>query len=147
MRRKEERSKQGQTNKQEKATQHTQGSHFPGKNELHVHVHVPQVGLNPRHSTLQTERSTTELPRQLSWLGPNLTSHNTPDKQAYLHVQVHVHVHVYNNVYTMYMYSTCLSDLWSYESGRGREGGREGGKVGGREGYCVVKQYTVHDKN
>ena len=25
---------------------------------------------NPRHSTLQTERSTTELPWQLSWLGP-----------------------------------------------------------------------------
>ena len=35
MRRKKERSKQGQTNKQGKATQHTQGSHF---SELHVHV-------------------------------------------------------------------------------------------------------------
>ena len=34
MRRKKERSKQGQTNKQGKATQHTQGSHFPRKNEL-----------------------------------------------------------------------------------------------------------------
>ena len=38
---------------------------------------------NPRHTTLDTERSTTELPRQLSWLGPNLTSHSTPDEQAY----------------------------------------------------------------
>ena len=31
----------------------------------------------------------TELPRQLSWLGPNLTSHSTPDEQAN-----HEHVHV-----------------------------------------------------
>ena len=38
---------------------------------------------NPRHSTLQTGCSTTELPRQLSKLGPNLTSHSTPDEQAY----------------------------------------------------------------
>ena len=37
---------------------------------------------NPRHSTLYAEHSTTELPRQLSWLGPNLTSHSTPDEQA-----------------------------------------------------------------
>ena len=28
----------------------------------------------PRHSALYIESSTTELPRQLSWLGPNLTS-------------------------------------------------------------------------
>ena len=114
MRRKKERSKQGQTNKQGKATQHTQGSHFPIKNEL------PQVGLEP--TTLYTNKQTrqsntahprqslflekmsclrwdsnpqtlytlysrqsalpTELPRQLSWLGPNLTSHSTPDEQA-----------------------------------------------------------------
>ena len=38
MRRKEERSKQGQTNKQGKATQHTQGSHFS---------ELPRVGLEP----------------------------------------------------------------------------------------------------
>ena len=45
MRRKKERSKQGETNKQGKATQHTQGS-LPRKNEL------PQVGLEP--TTLYT---------------------------------------------------------------------------------------------
>ena len=33
----EERSKQGQTNKQGKATQHTQGSHF---SYMYVHVNV-----------------------------------------------------------------------------------------------------------
>ena len=43
MRRKKERSKQGQTNKQGKATQHTQGSHFS---------ELPQVGLEP--TTLYT---------------------------------------------------------------------------------------------
>ena len=35
MRRKEERSKQGQTNKQGKATQHTQGSHFTCNIQCH----------------------------------------------------------------------------------------------------------------
>ena len=47
MRRKKERSKQGQTNKQGKATQHTQGSHFPRNMYMlrfahvhNVHVHV-----------------------------------------------------------------------------------------------------------
>ena len=43
MRRKKERSKQGQTNKQSKATQHTQGSHF-----------CLGWDSNPRHSTLYT---------------------------------------------------------------------------------------------
>ena len=46
MRRKKERSKQGQTNKQGKATQHTKAVTFPRKNEL------PQVGLEP--TTLYT---------------------------------------------------------------------------------------------
>ena len=41
-----ERSKQGQTNKQGKATQHTKAVTFPRKNEL------PQVGLEP--TTLYT---------------------------------------------------------------------------------------------
>ena len=56
MRRKEERSKQGQTNN--KARQHSTPKvvTFPKKNEL------PQVGLEP--TTLYAERSTTELPRQ-----------------------------------------------------------------------------------
>ena len=75
MRRKKERSKQGQTNKQGKATQHTQGSHYE----------LPWVGLEPTTLyTLDSRQSAlpTELPRQLSWLGPNLTSHSTPDEQA-----------------------------------------------------------------
>ena len=77
MRRKEERSKQGQTN--DKARQHStpKAVTFPKKNEL------PRVGLN--HDTLYSRQSAlpAELPRQLSWLGPNLTSHCTPDEQAY----------------------------------------------------------------
>ena len=84
---KEERKKQGQTNK---AKQHStpKAVTFPRKNEL------PQVGLEP--TTLYTPDRALyqlsyrgrqsalpiELPRQLSWLGPNLTSHSTPDEQA-----------------------------------------------------------------
>ena len=30
---------------------------------------------NPRHSVLRTDALPTELPRQLSWQGPNQTSH------------------------------------------------------------------------
>ena len=55
--------------------------------DLHIHVHIYTVHIlhvHTRHSILETERSTTELPRQLSWLGPNLTSH--------VHVYIHVHV-------------------------------------------------------
>ena len=33
-------------------------------------------------SCLGWDSTTTELPRQFSWLGPNLTSHSTPDEQA-----------------------------------------------------------------
>ena len=74
-RRKKEASKVKQTNK---AKQHSTPKvvTFPRKNEL------PQVGLEP--TTLYSRQSAlpTELSRQLSWLGPNLTSH------------IHVHVHV-----------------------------------------------------
>ena len=65
-RKKKEASKVKQTNK---AKQHgtPKTVTFPRKNEL------PQVGLEPL---------ATELPRQLSWLGPNLTSHSTLDEQA-----------------------------------------------------------------
>ena len=71
---KEERKKQARSNKQtNKAKQHStpKAVTFPRKNEL------PRVGLEP--TTLHT------LDRalyQLSWLGPNLTSHSTPDEQA-----------------------------------------------------------------
>ena len=67
-RRKKERSKQRQTNKQGKATQHTQGSLFLEK--------CASGGIRT-HATLFTGQSAlpAELPRQHSWLGPNLTSH------------------------------------------------------------------------
>ena len=45
---KEERKKQARSNKQGKATQHTQGSHFPKK------MSCLGWDSNPRHSTLQT---------------------------------------------------------------------------------------------
>ena len=76
--RKKEASKVKQTNK---AKQHStpKAVTFPRKNEL------------PRrtHDTLYSRQSTlpTELPRQLSWLGPNLTSHSTPDEQANMYIQ------------------------------------------------------------
>ena len=70
MRRKEERSKQGHTNNKVKQHSTPKAVTFPKKNEL------PRVGLEP--TTLYT------LDRALyRWLGPNLTSHSTPDEQAY----------------------------------------------------------------
>ena len=35
-----------------------------------------------QHSTPKTVTFPRKIPRQLSWLGPNLTSHSTPDEQA-----------------------------------------------------------------
>ena len=96
----DERKKQGQTNK---AKQHStpKAVTFPRKNEL------PRVGLEP--TTLYTlDRALYQL---LSWLGPNLTSHSTPDEQANHQLSMkekagvmkppmtpntkHVHVHVH----------------------------------------------------
>ena len=98
---------------------------------------------NPRHSTEcsttdprhSTECSTTELPRQLSWLGPNLTSHDeqanhqlsmkekagvmkppkTPNTKPSIYMYVYVFVYMYMYMYTfvytctcsMYMYVAC----------------------------------------
>ena len=70
MRRKKERSKVKQTNK---AKQHS------------TPKAVKKLGLEPTTLyTLYSRQSAlpTELPRQFSWLGPNLTSHSTPDEQA-----------------------------------------------------------------
>ena len=65
MRRKKERSKQGQTNKQGKATQHTQGSHF---------YELPWVGLEP--TTLYTlDRALYQLSYQGSSAGWAQISH------------------------------------------------------------------------
>ena len=74
---KEGRKKQARSNEQirQSNTAHSrQAVTFPKKNEL------PRVGLEP--TTLYSRQSAlpTELPRQLSWLGPNLTFHSTPDE-------------------------------------------------------------------
>ena len=74
MRRNKERSKQGQTNKQGKATQHTQGSHF-SYNNYYKKNEPPRVGLEFEPTTLYTLDSALPLsyiPRLLSWLGPNI---------------------------------------------------------------------------
>ena len=67
------RKKQGQTNNKAKQHSTPEAVTFPRKNEL------PQVGLEP--TTLYTlDRALYQL--SYSWLGPNLTSHSTPDEQA-----------------------------------------------------------------
>ena len=69
---KEERKKQGQTNKQ------------TNKTKQHSSSEKTASGGTRTHDTLYSRQSAlpTELPRQLSWMGPNLTSHSTPDEQA-----------------------------------------------------------------
>ena len=62
-RRKKERSKQRQTNKQGKATQHTQGSLFLEKMRL-------RWDSNPRHSIHRTERSTSWATEAAQLAGP-----------------------------------------------------------------------------
>ena len=95
---KEERKKQARSNKQTRQsnTAHPRQSLFlekmscPGGTRTHDTLYSRQSTLPtelPRqlsHDTLYSRQSTlpTELPRQLSWLGPNLTSHSTPDEQA-----------------------------------------------------------------
>ena len=66
MRRKKDRSKQGQTN--DKAKQHS------------TPKAVAASGGTRTHDTLHSRQSA--LPRQFSWLGPNFTSHSIPDEQA-----------------------------------------------------------------
>ena len=82
---KEERKKQARSNKQTRQsnTAHPRQSLFLEK--------MSCPGGTRTHDTLYSRQSAlpTELPRQLSWLGPNLTSHSTPDEQAN-----HVHIHV-----------------------------------------------------
>ena len=87
MRRKKERSKQGQTNKQGKATQHTKAVTFPRKNELpqveleHTKAvtfprknELPQVGLEP--TTLYTlDRALYQLSYRGSSAGRAQISH------------------------------------------------------------------------
>ena len=76
MRRKEERSKQGQTNNKTKQHSTPKAVSFSRKNEL------PRVGIEP--TTLCTLDRESALPRQHSWLGPNLASHSTPGMYNYV---------------------------------------------------------------
>ena len=96
---KEGRKKQAKSNKQ--TGKSNKVVTFPKKNEL------PPVGLEPTTLYTLDKRSTTELPRQLSWLGPNLTSHtcSTPDEQANHQLSIHVHVH---NVHVRALYTYCI---------------------------------------
>ena len=75
---KEERKKQARSNKQTRQsnTAHPRQSLFLEK--------MSCPGGTRTHDTLYSRQSAlpTELPRQFSWLGPNLTSHSTPDEQA-----------------------------------------------------------------
>ena len=76
-RRKEERSKQGQTNNM--AKQHN--------TPKAVIFQLPRVGLEP--TTLCT------LDRalyQLSWLGPNLTSHSALEEQANMYMSIYMYM-------------------------------------------------------
>ena len=90
---KEERKKQARSNKQTRQsnTAHPRQSLFRTAS-----------GGTRTHDTLYSRQSAlpTELPRQLSWLGPNLTSHSTPDEQANHQLSMKekagvMHVHVY----------------------------------------------------
>ena len=77
----ERRKKEASMVKQTTTAQHTQGSHFSKKNML------PRVGFWAQPMPFHyTNALPAELPRQLSWLGPNL--HSTPDEQAYYHIQL-----------------------------------------------------------
>ena len=96
---KEGRKKQARSYKQQgKATQHTQGSHFSKENEL------PRVGFEP--TTLHTLDRALALPaepRQLNWLGQNLTSHSTPDEQANYQLSMKEKAGVMTCTCTMYI--------------------------------------------
>ena len=91
---KEERKKQARSNKQTRQsnTAHPRQSLFMYVSIDHsLAVYTLYELVRTRtHDTLYSRQSAlpTELPRQLSWLGPNLTSHSTPDEQAN-----HQHVH------------------------------------------------------
>ena len=59
---------------------------------------------NPRLYSRQSALPT-ELPRQLSWLGPNLTSHSTPDEQAN-------HVRTYYTLYDGWSIECCIMYMY-----------------------------------
>ena len=57
--------------------------------------------LNPRHSVFQTDALPTELPRQLSWQGPNQTSHTPVRTCTYNRM---VCMYIYNRMVYMYIH-------------------------------------------
>ena len=92
MRDEKEESKQGQTNNKAKQHSTPKAVTFPKKNEL------PRVGLEPTalytldsalyQLSYQGRWESTQVLKQLSWLGPNLTSHSPSGEQAndiYIH--------------------------------------------------------------
>ena len=98
---KEERKKQASANKQTRQsnTAHPRQSLFLEK------MSCLRWDSNPRPLYSRQSALPTELPRQLSWLGPNLTSHSTPDEQANHQLSMKEKAGMY-----MYMYiksSTC----------------------------------------
>ena len=97
MRRKKERSKQGQTNKQGKATQHTQGSHF----------FLEKMSCLPRHSDIFSRKS--------DCLGcAVLLCLVCLFDLACFYLYIHVHVPRHSCFYT-YMYTYLIT----HESGNG----------------------------
>ena len=102
MRKKKERSKVKQTNK---AKQHStpKAVTFPRKK-------LAASGGTRTHDTLYSRQSAlpTELPRQLSWLGPNLTSHSTPDEQANYQLSMKEKAGVMTCTCTTYSNSACM---------------------------------------
>ena len=88
MRRKEERSKQGQTNNKTKQHSTPKAVTFPKKNELFEYLRtLPSASGGTRtHDTLHYKESALPLNYQgssASCMGLNHTSHSAPDEQAY----------------------------------------------------------------
>ena len=124
---KEEKKKQARSNKQTRQsnTAHPRQSLFLEK------MSCLRWDSNPRHSILYTLYSRqsalpTELPRQLSWLGPNLTSHSTPDEQANMYMYTHYYVCILHVCCTCNSNDGGLSNsgssdgLFGFHSRRGR---------------------------
>ena len=112
MRRKKERSKQGQTNKQGKATQHTQGSHM----YMYVHVDLPLVSLMHLCHTDYLFLSRRQHWRMFDYWR---------NKHISIILQFHMHVWVCQNLITLsnclelgctlYNVYTCFNERWEKE--------------------------------
>ena len=105
---KEERKKQARSNKQTRQsnTAHPRQSLFLEK--------MSCLGWDSTHDILYSRQSAlpTELPRQLSWLGPNVTSHSTPDEQANHQLSMKEKAGVMKPPMTPNTYKYLHVDLW-----------------------------------